>query len=73
MQRGGGKRSGKKGKGKSAHFACLEDEELDPRNEEVPANDVNYACRYINLCNIMGARDWGRKNWAEECSSIIDT
>ena len=60
-----------KGKGKSAHFACLEDEELGPENEEIPANEVNYDCRYINLANILGARDWGRKNRAKECSSVI--
>ena len=51
----------------------MEDEELGPENEEVPANEVNYACRYINLTNILGARDWGRKNCAEECSSMVDT
>ena len=46
---------------------------IGPRNGEVPAQEVNFACRYINLPNIPGASDWARKNWAGERSSIIDT
>ena len=47
--------------------------EGDPVIEETPENDVNVATRQINLANAHGMGDWGRKNWAEECSSIIDT
>ena len=46
---------------------------MDPRNEEIPVGVVNFASRFINLSNVMGEGDWERKNWAEECSSIIDT
>ena len=53
------------------HFSCLEDEELGPEIEEVQAREVNFASRYINLSDILGANDWGRKNRAKERSSII--
>ena len=44
-----------------------------PENEEIPENEVNLATRLINLAIALGAGNWGRKNWAEECSSIVDT
>ena len=72
MQRGA-KMSGRNRRRKSAHFSCLGDAELGPGNTEVPANEVNYALGYINLANILGARDWERKNWAKEWPIIIDT
>ena len=71
LERGKGKGKGK-GKKKSVMFACLEDEEIDPRNEEIPGNGVNVDYRHINLANVLGSNDWGRKNWEKECSSIID-
>ena len=71
--KGGPKGQKGKGKGKSAHFPCLGDAELGPEKGEVSANGVNYTFRDINLANITGARDWERKNWAEECSSITNT
>ena len=46
---------------------------MDPESEELPANEVNFASRFINLANAPGAGDWESKNWAQECSSIIDT
>ena len=46
---------------------------MGPGNEEIPAIVVNVARRFVNLANIAGAGNWGRKNWASECSSIIDT
>ena len=39
---------------------------MGPENEEMPANEVNLASRFINLANIMGAGDRDRKNWAAE-------
>ena len=45
---------------------------MDPENEEIPANEVNTASRFVNLPNILGAGDWGRKQWANERPSIID-
>ena len=38
----------------------------------MPANEVNLARRFINLANITGAGDWGRKNWGKERSIIVD-
>ena len=52
----------RKGKGKSALCACLEEGEMGPRNTEVSANVVNFACRHINLANVMEGNDWERKN-----------
>ena len=46
---------------------------MDPESEEIPAVEVNFASRFINLANVLGTGDWARKNWAEECSSNIDT
>ena len=69
-KRGRGKR---KRKGKSDLAACLEEEEMDPRNTEVSANEVKFACRHINLANVLGGNGWERKNCATECSSIFDT
>ena len=71
--KGGPKGQKGKGKWKAAQSACLGSEEMDPENEEMPANEVDLASRFINLANIMGAGDWERKNWAKECSSIIET
>ena len=31
--------------------------ETDPRNTETPENEVNSACRHINLPNVLGAMD----------------
>ena len=61
-----------KGKGRPVHFSLLESEEMAPRSEEIPATKVNFASRFINLANVMGAGDWGRKDCAEERSSTID-
>ena len=71
--RGGGQKARGEGKGKAVRFACLESEEMEPENEEIAANEVNLASRFINLANIAGSVDWGRKNWPKEFSSIIDT
>ena len=57
----------------AVQFDCLGSEEMDPRNEEMAANEENLASRFINLANIPGAGNWESKNWAEECSSAIDT
>ena len=66
---------GEEGKGgaEAVEFACLEMEECDSQREEIPENEVNVANRETNLSSALGASDWGKKNWAEECSSIIDT
>ena len=55
-RRGNRQREKGKGKGKkrSAMFACLEDEETDPRREEIPENGANVAYRHINLANVLG-------------------
>jgi len=66
------KRKGERGE-KSVMFACLEEEETDPTKEEIPENEAHVAHRHINLANVLGRNDWGRKNWAQERSSIIDT
>ena len=68
-----GKGDGEKGKGKTALFACLEEEGMGPWKTEMPDNEVNYAVRRINLSNVMWGDDWGRKNRAKGCSSIIAT
>ena len=54
-------------------FACLDEEEMDPRSQEIPESGANTAYRRINLANVLGGNDWGRKNWEKECSSITDT
>ena len=51
MQKGNRKVRKGRVKGKSAHFACLEGEELGPESEEIPAQEVNFVCRYINSPN----------------------
>ena len=48
-------------------------DECDPAIEEIPENEVNVATRQVNSANALGVSDWGGKNWAEECSGIIDT
>ena len=70
----GGWPEGRKGKGKgmAVHFSRLESGEMDPESEEIPAGEVNFSSRFINLANVLGAGDRERKNWAKECSSIID-
>ena len=54
-------------------FSCLEPEVKGPGYEEIPDNEINLANRWINLAIALGAWDGVRTNWAEECSSIIDT
>ena len=39
---------------KSVTAACLEEEETDPRMEEIPENGANVAYRHINLANVLG-------------------
>ena len=46
---------------------------MGPESEEIPANEVNFSSRFTNFANVPGAGDWERKNWAGECSIIIDT
>ena len=46
-------------------FACLEEEEMGPREEEIPENEAKVAYRHINLANVLGGNDWERKNWGE--------
>ena len=46
---------------------------MGPGNEEIPPGEVNLDIRFANLPNIAGAGNLGRKNWADECASIIDT
>ena len=36
-------------------FACLDEEEMDIRSEEIPESGANSAYRHINLENVMGA------------------
>ena len=45
----------------AVHFACLESEEMGPENEELPANEGNFASRFINLANVTGGRGLGKK------------
>ena len=52
---GKGKRGGK-GKKTSVMFACLEEEETDQWNEEIPENGVNVAYRHINLENVSAGQ-----------------
>ena len=54
-------------------FAWLDEEEMDLRNVGIPESGVNSARRHINLANVSGGNEWGRKNWEKECSSISDT
>ena len=70
-----GKGKGQKENEKTSLFACLGEEEVGPGKTETPVNEVNYACRHINLANVLGGNDWERpqKNWEKECSIIIDT
>ena len=54
-------RKTEKGKGrgrreKSVMFACLEEEETDQWNEEIPENGVNVAYRHINLENVSAGQ-----------------
>ena len=72
-KRGNAAMGGGKGGGGTVQFACLDPEEMNPENEEIPANEVNLAIGFINLANITGSGNWERKNWAEERSSITDT
>ena len=65
-----GKGKGKKGKSKSANFTCLETQS-DKENEE--EQEVNMATRQVNLSGILGAGQWEKKDWPEECSAIVDT
>ena len=44
---------------------------MDTRSEEIPEIGANSECRHINLANVTGVNDWGRKNWEKVCSSII--
>ena len=39
--------------------------------EEIPGNEVNASTRKINLANALGVGEWGRKNWAGDCSIVI--
>ena len=50
-----------KGHGVAIHFSCLKSEEMDPRNEELPANEVNYSSRFTNLANVLEAWGLGEK------------
>ena len=34
---------------------------------------MNVATRKVNLFDILAGDAWGNKNWAKECSIIIDT
>ena len=65
----------KEGKGgaKALKFTCMEMNECGPVIEEIPGNEVIVATRQINIANALGIGDWGRRNWAEGCSIIIDT
>ena len=74
----GGKSKGQKaneGKGSAKYVksAFLEPIENDPVVAEIPGNDVNVATGQINSANASGVGDWERKNWPDDCSSIIDT
>ena len=60
------------GKGKSVKLPFLETSGSGPINEEVSGDQVKVATRHVNLYDILGKDAWGNKNWAEECSSIID-
>ena len=64
--------NGGKVKKRSITFACIEEEEMGTREEEIPENEVNVAYIHIHLANVLGGNDWGRKNWEKECSSITD-
>ena len=66
---GKGKAKGKEGKSKSANFTCLETQP-NKGNEE---QKVNMATRKVNLSGILGAGQWEKKDWPEECSAIVDT
>ena len=63
---GKGEKGKGKGKKRSIMFACLEEEEMGPREEEIPGNEANVAYRQINLPNVLGAMAGkeriGRKN-----------
>ena len=51
------------GKKRSVMFACLgEEEEMGPRNVEIPESGSNSARRHINMANVLWGYDWGRKN-----------
>ena len=50
--------------------ACLEEEEMGPRSEEIPEIGANTAYRYINLENALGGNDWERKNWEKNVLAL---
>ena len=45
------------------HFSWLEAEERGPENEETPANEVNFAYRFINLANSLWQWIGKERNW----------
>ena len=51
----------------------MAEEAAGPGNVEIPESGSNSARRHINMANVLGGNEWGRKNWEKECSSIIDT
>ena len=62
------------GKKRSSISACLDEEEMDSRNVEIPESGSNSARRHINMANVLGGGNgWGRKNWEKECPGITDT
>ena len=65
-------RAGGKGRKGKIYYVCMRRRNGHSR-KEIPANEVNMAYRHINLPNVLGCNEWGRKNWEEERSRITDT
>ena len=42
-------------------LACLDEEEVDPRNVEIPESGANSERRHINLANVLGGQWMGKK------------
>ena len=67
---GKGEKGKGKGKEKSVMFARLDEEEMDPRSEEIPESGPNKAYRRINLANVLGGNDCARKNWKKNVLAL---
>ena len=68
-ENGKGKTKGKKGKSKTANFACLETQSNEENNAE---QEVNIATRQVNLSGVLGSGQWEEKDGSKECSAIVD-
>ena len=63
----------KKVRGGSVRCTLLETNENELANYAIPESQVNVSARHVNLSDVLGVSDWGRKGRAKECSIVMDT